>query len=196
MAEFYDAMIFIVKKMGQVRHRPNGYDILTEGGGRLAEMEASVLPPFMRFLRRINLAAHYPRRIDVLGKNDRLLFLVEKPFSLGTFTATIKDAAGKTMARIRQRKRSEGRTGQRIDIHNHRKQLLGYFEGDWQAWNMEVFDERSGLLGRITKRATNVNRVIYADDEHYVVALSRPIDGDSRRKVMMTAAAALDLLMS
>lgn len=194
MAEFYESMYFIVKKMGKVRKRPQGWDVLTEGGGRLAEMETSVPSRMMRLARAINFSACFPQRVDVLSKDGKKICTIQKPLTLGNFKARISAPDGKTIARVRQKKRIEGRTGHRIEIIGD-KGLLGYFEGDWRSWNMEIFDERAGLLGRITKRATKVNRVIYADDEHHVVALSRPIEGELRRKTMMATAAALDLLM-
>ncbi|MBM3462100.1 MAG: hypothetical protein FJX76_08375 [Armatimonadetes bacterium] len=194
MPEFYEAMFFIVRKMAAVKNRPGGYELLTEKGGRLGEIEASVRGGLGRLL--IEGGIGLPRRINVTDLQGRTIVDIRKPFGLKSFSAQILGADGKPMGRVRMGRRAMGMAGQRLEVQDASGKPLGSLVGDWRAWNVQLFDDNGGLLGKIARKAENVNRVIYADVDHYQVELSKPVTGELRRRLLLSVAASLGLLMS
>lgn len=189
-------MFFIVRKMAQVKKRPGGYELLTEKGGRLGELEGGVRNPLTRFFQSVGLGVQWPRRIQVIDTQGKTMLSLHKAIGYGRMSAAVRASDGVVVGRVRQVAREMGMSGERFEVRDRANKLLGYIVGDWRAWNLQMFDDSNGLLGKITKKGENVNRVIYADVDHFSVALSRPIPGDLRRRLILSVAASLELLMT
>jgi len=195
MPEFYDAMYMIVKRMAAVKKRPGGYELLTDKGGRLGELETSVRGPISRILQ--GLSVIMPRKIEVRDSKGTVICVIRKIPGYGAgIQATVARPDGQRVAKVRVGKREMGLSGQKIEVVDPADKPVGSMVGDWRSWNIQIFDEQNGLVGKITKKSEHVNRVIYADDEHYAVELMRPIPNEGRRRVMLSVAASLELLMT
>lgn len=171
----------------------NYWNILNPGGVKLSCMYHVNDSLLVRLLRKIGLAAQYGTRIVVLDQAGEPIMKMTKPFTFGLFSASVFDKDG-LLGSVTEEKM--GLEGRRYVLRDWAGVQRGQLEGDWRSYSLQMKDPRGATLGVISRKAEQVNKVIFSEmSAYYVVHLY--VDQEDRRwrKFLLTASAAIALLL-
>ena len=193
MAAFYDTFPFVVQPEKESSGLENYWNILNPGGVKLAVMHHTRDPWPVRLLRAAGVQAQFGTRIAVEDLQGRLLLEFRKGFTLGRFRARVFDADGPLGTVTEQKLGLEGRQYVLTDREGRHR---GTLEGDWRSYNLQMRDARGAILGRISRKSEEVNKVIFSEKtSFYVVHLYVDQDEVAWRKLLLGASAAIALLL-
>ncbi len=190
---FYNLNKFVVQPEKASSKASNVWNITNSGGVKLAT--AAYVPEniFIRFLRMIGFEANYGARISILDNDGNPIMGITKPFSLGLFTARIKDTDG-YMGTLKEE--VQGLDGRRYVFYDNDGRVLGQLEGDWRSYSLQMKDPQTTALGKISRKSEGLNKVIFDEGaDYYVVDLYIDPKDTKWRKMLLGCAAAIDLIL-
>lgn len=191
--KFYHLNKFVVMPEKASSKANNVWNILNLGGvkmGTVAHVPDSI---WVRFLRAIKFKANYATKIAVCDADDSPILSITKPFSLGTFTARVKDVDGiiGTIKEIKQ-----GVEGRRYVIYNTDGQELGSLEGDWRSYSLQIKEPKVASMGKISRKAEGLNKVIFDEKTgYYVIDLYINPKNARWRRALLCICACIDPLL-
>jgi len=193
VASFYDTNPFVVQPEKASSGLSNYWNILNPGGVKLAVMHHSRDSIPIRLMRAAGLAAHYPTRITIADLAGRPLFAFKKGFTFGLFRAQVADQTGLLGTISEQKLGLEGRQYVLTDAQGRQR---GQLEGDWRAYSLQMKDSRGAVLGKISRKSEQVNKVIFSEKSpYYVVHLYVDQPDEAWRRFLLGTSAAIALLL-
>jgi len=193
LAWFYETNPFVVQPEKASSRLTNHWNILNPGGIKLARMLHAPDSLLVRTMRAVGLAAQYPARITIQDLQGKPLLSFRKNFTFGMFRARVYDQDGFLGTVTEQKLGLEGR---QYVLRDARGTMRGLLEGDWRAYSLQMKDARGSILGKISRKADQVNKVIFSDNSpFYVVHLYIDQEDQSWRRLLLGSAAAIALLL-
>ena len=193
MAWFHETNPFVVQPEKASSGRTNQWNILNPGGIKLARMFHAPDSLLVRAMRGVGLAAQYPARITIQDLDGKPLLSLRKNFTFGMFRAWVYDQDGLLGTVTEQKLGLEGR---QYILRDARGTTRGLLEGDWRAYSLQMKDARGSILGKISRKTDQVNKVIFSDNSpFYVVHLYVDQENPAWRRLLLGTSAAMALLL-
>ncbi|MGI5845307.1 MAG: hypothetical protein ACOX9B_14185 [Candidatus Xenobium sp.] len=193
MAWFYETNPFVVQPEKESSGRTNQWNILNPGGIKLARIFHAPDSLLVRAMRGVGLVAQYPARITIQDMQEEPLLSFRKNFTFGMFRARVYDQGGLLGTVIEQKLGLEGR---QYILQDAGGTMRGLLEGDWRAYNLQMKDARGSILGKISRKADHLNKVIFSSDSpFYVVHLYVDQEDQAWRRLLLGTSAAIALLL-
>lgn len=191
---FFKLNKFVIMPEKASSKAKNVWNILTTGGVKLGTAAFAPESLGVRFLRAIKFTANYGARIAVCNAEGQPIASIIKGFSLGLFTARLRDVDG-PFGTLKEEK--VGLDGRRYVIYDLKGEELGCLEGDWRSYSLQIKTPKVASMGKLSRKATEgLNPVIFDEKSgYYVVDLYINPKDERFRRMMLCCCAAVDILV-
>jgi uncharacterized protein YxjI len=180
---------FIREKVGFLKFSDT-YDILdlaTQEQLGIAKEKPGMLIHVLRMLIHKRML---PTKVCVYsGLNfedeSKLLFSIQRGFSLLRPKINICDAAGNTVGFLKSKLFTIGGAFRVFDASGNE---VAAVKGDWKGWNFRFLDLKENEIGTITKKWAGIGKELFTSADNYAISLSQ---AENPGKVMLLLAAGL-----
>jgi uncharacterized protein YxjI len=166
------------------------YDILDpETGAQLgtAKERPGALVHVLRFILNKQML---PTKVFVFegetpDDESRLLFSIQRGFTLLRSRVSILDSAGRTVGWFQSKLFTLGGAFRVFDASGNEVAMV---KGDWKGWTFRFLDKSGNEIGSITKKWAGIGKELFTSADNYIISLK---ESAAPAKAMLLLAAGL-----
>jgi uncharacterized protein YxjI len=164
------------------------FDILDPGTKDqlgIAKEKQGVLIKALRLLMHKRML---PTKVFIYEGNNpddesKLLFSIQRGFTLFRSRVEICDAGGKVVGWFRSKLFTIGGAFQVFDAAGNEVALV---KGDWKGWNFRFLDKSQNEIGTITKKWAGIGKELFTSADNYIIALNQ--EPEPAKAILLLAA--------
>lgn len=191
----FNGTTFVIKERVGLLKLSDTYDIFDPSNNAQVGIAKERPGGFIHFLRFFLHKNFLPTKIFVYEgateeDSSRLLFSIERGFSLLRPRVTVKTPLGETIGWFKSRLFTLGGA---FDVFNAQGALVAAVKGDWKGWNFKFLDATQTEIGTVTKKWAGLGKELFTTADTYVIDL-HPSTPPDRLTMLLAAGLAVDVV--
>ncbi len=187
-----DLRTFLIKEQVAFLRKYDVYDIFDPESGEQVGTATEIVGGFTQFLRFLVSKKLMSIQVDLVDKNDMLVFRIRKPFGFFRERVDVYDSNDELIGYFKSKILSL--TGG-FYVFNRKDKQVAEIKGKWVGFEFTFLDNEGQELGKVTKKWAGLAKEMFTSADNYIVSISEDLDEDPDAKCLLLAAAiAIDVV--
>lgn len=168
----------------------NTYKVFNKEGAQVGVINQKV-SGWHKVLHLLLNKSMLPFLLEVRDMDEKLLVTVSRGWTFWMSKIVLADSHNKPIGTIKQKFKFFTPT---FEIEDFQGKPIAKITGDWSAWDFEIFDTKSNVIGRINKKWAGVMKEIFTSADKYYVAIEPEYDEGINKMVIVSCAITIDMV--
>lgn len=144
-----------------------------------------------KLLRLIINKMLLPTRVDIIDKNETVLFSLKKGVQFFTTKVTITDSADNTVGFFKSKPFS---FRSRFHVFDSSEQMVAEVKGDWKGWNFKFIGKNQNEIGTVTKKWAGIGKELFTSADNYMITINDESTNEAKSMLLLAAGLAVDIV--
>ena len=145
-----------------------------------------------KLLRMLLNKAMLPFLLEIRDLDGNVQATISRGWTFWMSKITITDGNSITAGTIKQKFKF---FKPEFNISDNNGQEIAKITGDWKAWNFDILDANSLLIGSISKKWAGAMQEIFTSADKYNVTLNSEIKDNLRKIAILSSAITIDMVL-
>jgi uncharacterized protein YxjI len=181
---------FIDEKVGLFKFH-NAYKVYDATGTPMGAVTQKV-PVWQKIVRLVLNKKMLPFELHITDNDEQVVTTIHRGWTFWLSKISIRDGSGNEIGFIKQKFSFLKPRFQIFDVNGG---LIAIISGDWKAWNFNITDEGSNVIGVINKKWAGIAKEFFTSADKYHVSIAPEYAEDRNKMNIVATAITIDMVL-
>ncbi len=188
---FFDTNSYFIDEKVNMLKFENEYKVFNDHGVQIGSVKQK-LDGGGKILRLLLNKSMLPFHLDIKDANDQIQASISRGWTFWMSKIAIKNAEGVQIGTVAQKWAFMKPT---FKIYNNQEVQIAEINGDWKAWNFNMFDANKNQIGTISKKWAGVAKELFTTADKYNVNLTSEMAQPQDKIAIIASAITIDMVL-